>query len=256
MRRIHRTGWQRRALTLVAAAGLGGFLALIVTSPRLLGSLIGRSEDWHQLSEVGQAYGGISAILSGLAFCGIAGSLLLQWRQVRLTQTMVLRQRHFELSMIAIDDPRMAVPLQAGKPDVEARRLMVLNQWVAYWSTLWEIGNIDPPTLRSLFDGVFREDLAMDWWSVEGANWFASPRLTKRQQHFLTIASEAYQARLVSRPAKTTAVPAPARQPVDLEFAVRSRFLSFRVKLVSPGRSAPVLPGRMRSRSRGSRPRG
>ncbi|MCO8271132.1 DUF6082 family protein [Actinoplanes sp. TRM 88003] len=186
---VHRS-W---VMAVVGGTAVVGFFAMIVVSPWLLDSTVGRSEDWHRLSEVGQAYGGVSAILAGLAFCGIAGSLLLQWRQVRLTQVMLLRERHFELARIAVDDPSMAFPRITGKSDVEARRLMVLNLWVAHWSMLWNTGQLSPQGLAAQFDLLFSEPAAVEWWSLVGARWSGDPSLNRRGREFQTMANEAHQ---------------------------------------------------------------
>ena len=85
IRSLTRRGW---VVTTLLTAFIAGFVALILSSPWLVRMIVPKSENWHDLSEIGQAYGGVSAILSGLAFCGIAGSLVLQWRQVQHTQTM------------------------------------------------------------------------------------------------------------------------------------------------------------------------
>jgi hypothetical protein len=69
--------------------------------------------DWNRLSDIGQAFGGVSAVLSALAFCAIAASLLLQWRQLRMTTVIAARERHFDLVRLAVDDP---LP-DAGKRD-------------------------------------------------------------------------------------------------------------------------------------------
>jgi hypothetical protein len=58
----------------VACVVLGG----IAATPVLMRLTAGGDASWDELSDIGQAYGGVSAVLSGLAFCAIAGSLLLQ----------------------------------------------------------------------------------------------------------------------------------------------------------------------------------
>jgi hypothetical protein len=168
-----------------------GFFAVIVAFPWLVGSAVGWSDDWHQLSEVGQAYGGVSAMLSGLAFCGIAGSLLLQWRQVRLAQMMMLRERHFELVKLGLDDSNLRFPSLSEKSEAESRRWIVRNLWVAHWLMLWDMGSLTPPRLRMNFDDIFREDEAVQWWTAYGSFWIDNPR--RHHRTFLAVANEAYR---------------------------------------------------------------
>ncbi|WP_203728276.1 DUF6082 family protein [Paractinoplanes durhamensis] len=192
---VHR-GWITVALS---AALIIGFISMVVASPWLLSAVVSRSADWHALSEVGQAYGGISAILSGLAFGAIAASLLLQWRQIRLTQTVMARERHFELTKLAVDDPRLIFPALPGRSDEEKRRWMYLNLWVAHWAMLWETGAMTAPGARGNFRILFEDDMALEWWAERGSAWSSNP--SRRLSTFLTIADEAYRQTVADRSA-------------------------------------------------------
>ncbi|PRY28001.1 DUF6082 family protein [Pseudosporangium ferrugineum] len=59
--------WRLAALTSAIAAGT----ATVIYSPLLLYRLLGTSWPWKNLADVGQAYGGASALLSGAALCGL-----------------------------------------------------------------------------------------------------------------------------------------------------------------------------------------
>ncbi|WP_148308152.1 DUF6082 family protein [Actinoplanes friuliensis] len=170
-----------------------GFLAVIVASPWLTRSLVGRPGDWRELSEVGQAYGGISAILSGLAFCGIACSLILQWHQTRLSQSMTARERHFELVKMGLEDPSLIMQTEVPGGDPAMRRkFLVCSLWMAHWAMLWDTRTVDRTELRTLFDEFFVDTDAVTWWSgVQSHGWGRGA--TSRRRAFLTVAEEAHR---------------------------------------------------------------
>src|SRR5690349_9103609 len=72
--------------TVLFVAAAAGVVIAVVLSPLALPLVASRREDWQELSNVGQAYGGIAAVLSGLAFLGIIISLALQRRQTKIQQ--------------------------------------------------------------------------------------------------------------------------------------------------------------------------
>lgn len=153
--------------------------------------IISRTQDWRELSDVGQAYGGISAILSGLAFCGIASSLLLQWRQVRLTQLLTTRERHFELVKLGLEDPSLRPPGSSGESAAEIRQWAYFNLWVSHWAMLWDTGSTSSVQLRRNFDGLFCDEAALDWWGKFGLSW--NTDTGKHPRAFMAIAHEAYR---------------------------------------------------------------
>jgi Family of unknown function (DUF6082) len=109
---------------------------------------VGNGGDWITLSNVGQAYGGVSAILSGLAFCGIACSIFLQWRQNRLTQLTASRERQFELVKLAMADPDLMFQREEGESIQTHTQKMYYNLWVSHWAMLLELGAISESELR------------------------------------------------------------------------------------------------------------
>ena len=181
-----------------------GFVVVIVASPWLITPVVVSARDWHDLSDVGQAYGGISAILSGLAFCGIAVSLLLQWRQVRLTQLMATRERHFELVKLGIEDPSLGLPVHLGTPRTDSnetslrtRQQAYGNLWVAHWWMLWDAGLIDSRELRGDFDALFHDEIFVEWWGNVGYTW--STAGNKRRLAFVAIADDAHRNAVAAR---------------------------------------------------------
>ena len=174
---------------LIAAATVG-FLAVILALPFLLRGVAGR--DWQTLSDVGQAYGAISAILSGLALCGVAVSVTVQWRQVVWARVASARERHFELIKLMLAEPGLNYQLREGESDERHRRQLTCNLWASHWLLLWDLGELDPRSVRTAFDELFADAYARDWWRDLGPHWIA--RRSRRRDEFLEITWSSFRA--------------------------------------------------------------
>ncbi|MBM2614747.1 hypothetical protein JIG36_04155 [Actinoplanes sp. LDG1-06] len=166
------------------------FLAGILIFPFLVRGVAGR--DWQTLSDVGQAYGAISAILSGLALCGVAVSVTVQWRQTVWARIASARERHFELIKLILEDPELSY---RGPADVESdrehRRQLVCNLWVSHWMLLWELGELDAESLRYAFDDLFADAVSRDWWRSAGPIWMA--HRSRRRREFVAVAWSSFE---------------------------------------------------------------
>ncbi|BCJ54210.1 hypothetical protein Asp14428_56850 [Actinoplanes sp. NBRC 14428] len=166
-------------------------LSAIVYSPFIMKGLAGERIDWESLSDVGQAYGGMSAVLAGLALCGVGSSLTLQQRQTRQDRASGERQRHLELIKLAIDHPEFleVVDIDLFK-DPRSAALMYANLSVGHWLAAWELGEIDDQELRSNLRTFFRSPLSRAWWNGVGAHWVSGAN--RKRRRFLSIAFEEF----------------------------------------------------------------
>ena len=79
-------------------------LALVTASPLALRSLANLHQfDWPRLSNVGQTYGAISAMLVVIGLSGVAVTVFLQVRESRHTRVQAARTRHYDLMRMALD---------------------------------------------------------------------------------------------------------------------------------------------------------
>lgn len=140
-------------------------LYLIVSSPALLARISDDSDEWESYADMGTAYGGISAILSGLALCGIAGSLVLQRRQALIDQMAAERQRHFDIVSLSLGDPEL---LAAILPDASAlpnvRQEVYINLMVGHWMATWRMGGMSEDNVRYNVARVFKGRVGWEWW--------------------------------------------------------------------------------------------
>jgi Family of unknown function (DUF6082) len=163
---------RRRLISILVTLSTLVFLAAVVLFPILAGTLFDQVSDWRELSDVGQAYGGVSAILAAFALCGIAASLLLQRRQNNLTRISYARERHFELVKIMIDRPSLRYrATDDNESDEVYTKKAMFNLWVSHWKMLWDAGIVDAEHLKWDCDGLFVDELARSWWSAVGERW-------------------------------------------------------------------------------------
>jgi hypothetical protein len=180
---------------------VGGVVLLVAASPFVLRWIARSADDWTLLSEVGQAYGGASAILSALALCGITVSLILQWRQTRVTQLYSARHHHLDLSRLVLDNPESLVIEGAGATlDPHASSMVIANLWVANWATAWQLGALSETSLRACGARLFEADFARRWWQ----SWGATYATTWRGRRFVEILTEECRKRDAADPAAGT----------------------------------------------------
>ena len=77
--------------------GLLALLLLLLASPLALLAIQDSTDQWELLGWIGQSYGWTSAALSGIAFLGIAASLILQSREATANREQNERNLHQSL---------------------------------------------------------------------------------------------------------------------------------------------------------------
>jgi hypothetical protein len=173
--RVERVRWFRVSMVGFAVAlAMGGLVLLIVASPVALHWIAGYVRDWDVLGNVGQAYGGASAILSGLALCGVVLSAMLQRRQTRIAQLYTARHHQLNLAKLVLENPdSLVIDGVAAMMDPHARSMIVVNLWVANWMTAWQLGTLSESSLRMYSARLFEAEFVRNWWRARGASYAA-----------------------------------------------------------------------------------
>jgi hypothetical protein len=127
--------WLRLATTIIVLSIL---LAAIVASPFALRLIAKINLDWVKLSNVGQAYGAVSALLSALAFIAISLALILQARQARETRDYAITERQSALLQLGLEHPRY-LEVWGGFPGPSGidRDLIVYANLIMNYHVLW-----------------------------------------------------------------------------------------------------------------------
>ncbi|WP_432050490.1 DUF6082 family protein [Verrucosispora sp. NA02020] len=121
-------------LMVTLAVGLIGLSLLAMTW------LVDLPVQWSHLSDMGQAYGGTSAVLSGLALASVSASLLMQSSLNRISQLHSIRQRQFDIVKLALDNPRyLYVDGSAAISDPGNHLKVYANLFVSHWAMVWDL---------------------------------------------------------------------------------------------------------------------
>jgi hypothetical protein len=167
--------------TVVLACGLPSLMVLILLLPL----------PWERLSDVGQAYGSASAVFSGLALLGVGISLLIQQRQNRTVEVTAVRQRHFELVRLTMEDLKYLYSWGERPPvRYDPALLGFGNLIVTHWWMLWRIGHLGEPELRGHAQRFFAGEVGRDYWRSNSAVW---PMPDGSTQRFVAIMSAEFE---------------------------------------------------------------
>ncbi|MFD0851204.1 DUF6082 family protein [Actinomadura adrarensis] len=149
-------------LLLVLVTGLVGL------SPLGLGLFMGGKDEWERLSFIGQTYGAASAVLSALALVGIAITLVLQAREVKVGREQGQRLLHVDLLKMAMENPlyrRAWGPSPPGRdPDADLQQIYV-NLIISEWQTSFELRTMDEDLLRAVATTLFRGEPGRRFWA-------------------------------------------------------------------------------------------
>ncbi|MFE2526892.1 DUF6082 family protein [Streptomyces sp. NPDC059382] len=161
--------------------------------------------DWDKLSDISQAYGAVSVVLSAIALVGVALSLLFQVRQARTSSEQTIRDSHLQLVTIALSNPDL---LLAWSPPVAPVTLKRHQQHLITSLALGEllhrfrIGHLSGGKLVVKLDSHFRSEIAREQWEREGPGWRRTMESgDRRDQVFVRLVDERYQAAVAVGPA-------------------------------------------------------
>lgn len=148
-------------------------LALVVISPFALQWLARiHGLNWTSLSNVGQTYGAVSALLTALALGGVVISLIYQARDVKAVRAQAERTFHNDLLKMEMENPIymdiIAAPfgLKAGLADYDSlRQNHFIHLWVSYWEGQYKLREMADPTLRYLaYNELFASAAGRRYW--------------------------------------------------------------------------------------------
>jgi hypothetical protein len=183
----------RARLPLVLAI-TGGALLLLLGSPLILvivDSLLRLR--WDRLTEIGQSYTGVAALLSGAALIGIAYSIRLQTQQIAITRSQAVREMQFSILRLAMEDPSLSM---IWLPDAEAdpaeyRRRLFRTQMIRYLEFAYISGEISESRLRgTLVNEVFVSSGTRTQWAVARSLWLPDQPGMQANRRFLKIMDE------------------------------------------------------------------
>lgn len=230
------------AVTRVAGLTVAAIAAMLVfiASPRLIleAVTLTSGSDLNQMSEAGQAYGGMSALLSAFAVLGVTGALAVQIRQEKTAQAQGIRIMQLDLMRMLIEDPKLKPPphnLASTDPEEKRRRSIYTNLILKYLELGYEIRYFTEKSLRHELAEQFESYHVREFWDHNRQHRMHAAA-NKPQRRFVVIADEVWLA-AETRPHPTRKT----RSTSERQDTSQGRF--------RPGKVAPIHGARQRTRS-------
>jgi len=181
------------------------FLALVILSPfalRVLATSFGLN--WSNLSNIGQTYGAVSALITALALGGVVVSLLYQARDVGTARSHAIRTFQFELLRMELEDADlmwasgapwgMAIPADHRV----LRRHVFVHMWLSYWEDQFLLNEMSAKSVRLAAKELFAGKPAREYWERAGSGRLLSNE--GRTLQFLLIIDGEYKSAIKTAP--------------------------------------------------------
>ncbi|WP_372442950.1 DUF6082 family protein [Actinomadura barringtoniae] len=210
------------------------------------------SIDWRLLSDVGQTYGAIAAVLSAGALVALGFSLFFQTRELRQSREQAARTTHAELMKMVLDEPVYRECIGAGDmTDIELRQGIFLNLLLNWWQMRWVFGDIYESEVHELArNEIFGAEPGRRYWELHGMT-----RIDRadgsRARRFNEIFDEEYAAAVASGPLRARPDSSAAALPGG-----SLRWSASLLGAVGLGAGLAVVGGRLINRTSGVRSRG
>ncbi|GAB2566453.1 hypothetical protein Aab01nite_46300 [Paractinoplanes abujensis] len=205
-------GRTARALGWVVLIGV--LAAAVLFSPALLRLVDDDGADWNRLSDIGQSYGPVAALLSALALCV---AVLVQRRQIRQERVRMAREMHVNALRTAMDDPvyGQCWGARVTPDDVDEKLYYYTNMVISTWLYAWECGELSDNAVRAYVRAMAESEIPRAYWKQYGAWRLLAAHGPRRR--FLSMVDAEFKAaeatgppsRAVERPDGGSGCPAP-----------------------------------------------
>jgi hypothetical protein len=134
----------------------------------------------------------LSTLISSIALVGVAISLILQARQLRVNQVQIARASQVELLKLGLNNPVAASELVgAADPDGFARGVF-LNWYVGHLLTSYETGATSKSNIERLARELFAVEASRKWWAMARQS-YANDARSRRQKSFFAVVDGEFQ---------------------------------------------------------------
>jgi Family of unknown function (DUF6082) len=156
------------------------------------------TKDWGKLSNIGQTYGAISALISSIALGEVVISLLYQARAGRTAREQSIRSLQQQLIRMEMDDPTLMtaigapwdLPIPAESASI--REHLYIHMWAAFWAGNYVVGEMTEPTVRKMARSeLFNSSAGRRYWANMHDNVLNTNEGKYRQ--FALIVDDEYQ---------------------------------------------------------------
>lgn len=127
----------------------------------------GSAGDWSRWSNVGQTFGVLSSMISGLALVAVVVTARVQFRELQRSAAAELSMLHLEILKMSIDDPQLAEVWPAFSPGLSVERnrqfLYANIIYQFHWTSLRLNKATDEEILGSM-RYLFTSPLVREYW--------------------------------------------------------------------------------------------
>ena len=191
-----RPGGLSSALTF-AAVGAGAAVVLVGAAMWL--AHFGKSasdQDWHRLSDIGQAFGVVSAAISAAALAAVALSLNIQRRQAGVAQMEAVFALRSQLLQFAVDRPEhlpvWGHDLADGVENVRGNAYA--SMVFSYLRMAYALGQLSRPELVGYCRAAFRQERVVAFWA-QARRTYLDDRSSTAAREFAHLVDAEFQAR-------------------------------------------------------------
>jgi Family of unknown function (DUF6082) len=147
----------------------------------------------------------VSTLISSVALVGVALSLLLQARQLRVNQLQATRAAQVELARFAAENREIISDIFADEP-AEYLRGIFINWFVKYLELSYHMKISSRESVQLQVSRLFGAKYPSEWW-VRVRNTYETEAATKKEREFFTIIDETHK-RSAAPSTKSTQGPA------------------------------------------------
>jgi hypothetical protein len=175
-------------VALLALAGIAVLLLGVLVAELLAGGA--PSATWHRYADVGETFGAINSVFSGLALAALVITFWVQFHELRTQRTELAMQRealsksqealhrtaeanlrmlHVELLKMGIDDPDLAAvwpPLKPGLPHEINRQYFYANLIFQNVRLYLTVGSYSTAHIEANLRYLFSSPLMRDYWKA------------------------------------------------------------------------------------------
>lgn len=170
-------------------------LVLTAIAPFIMEGWAPGGMEWGQLSDMSQTYGVVSIPLSGAALIGVVWSLVLQSRQLRISNETEWRSTYRDLTLRVLEDPSLrlcweppASPVSRERMRQDAYMNAIFNSWRADYVS----GIMSDEGVLYNAQLVMGGEIAREFWRSHAQNWAGGAEtLGRRDRRFVQLVSDA-----------------------------------------------------------------
>lgn len=193
---LQATGPVRRTfhilLPVLSLITFAGATVGVIASPAVMRQLYGNA-DYSVIADVGQAYGGASAVVACVALFIVTASILLQYRQLRQMRRDAAVDFTEELVLLAMENPkyRQCWGSRVAPDGIDEDLFYYCSKVIKNWARHWDLGLIDETRLREYLRGFFDAEVPRMFWEKH-SEWHRHGRGHSRREPFRDLVNDEY----------------------------------------------------------------